>query len=119
MSDTDIDFEDQVRRMLSDRAADIPDRPRRELLAVSALRPEMPAPRSHRRVHIAVAAAAVLAAVMAGLVLRPDERNDISTVPADSPDQPAGLPSPFDATRSEEHTSELQSLMRTSYAGFC
>src|SRR3546814_2428086 len=156
MSDTDIDFEDQVRRMLSDRAADIPDRPRRELLAVSALRPEMPAPRSHRRVHIAVAAAAVLAAVMAGLVLRPDERNDISTVPADSPDQPAGLPSTFDATtapfvfsapgdaeavadaylrarfpdypapgvvsgpvtsdrsqaRSEEHTSELQSLMR-------
>src|SRR3546814_9353907 len=58
----------------------------------------MPAPRSHRRVHIAVAAAAVLAAVMAGLVLRPDERNDISTVPADSPDQPAGLPSTFDAT---------------------
>src|SRR3546814_4373503 len=25
----------------------------------------------------------------------------------------------FDAIRSEEHTSELQSLMRTSYAGFC
>src|SRR3546814_3026422 len=24
-----------------------------------------------------------------------------------------------DATRSEEHTSELQSLMRISYAGFC
>src|SRR3546814_17317491 len=49
MSDTDIDFEDQVRRILSDRAADIPDRPRRELLAVSALRPEMPAPRQQRR----------------------------------------------------------------------
>src|SRR3546814_9256728 len=26
---------------------------------------------------------------------------------------------PFDAARSEEHTSELQSLMRTSYAVFC
>src|SRR3546814_8645341 len=25
----------------------------------------------------------------------------------------------FDRLRSEEHTSELQSLMRTSYAGFC
>src|SRR3546814_5256731 len=30
------------------------------------------------------------------------------------------LPSPFDyARRSEEHTSELQSLMRISYAVFC
>src|SRR3546814_5692584 len=26
---------------------------------------------------------------------------------------------PLDAHRSEEHTSELQSLMRNSYAGFC
>src|SRR3546814_2999928 len=26
---------------------------------------------------------------------------------------------PLPAGRSEEHTSELQSLMRTSYAGFC
>src|SRR3546814_8584274 len=26
---------------------------------------------------------------------------------------------PFEVTRSEEHTSELQSLMRTSYAVFC
>src|SRR3546814_5317169 len=26
---------------------------------------------------------------------------------------------PFDGIRSEEHTSELQSLMRTSYAVFC
>lgn len=98
MNDTDIDFEDQVRRMLSDRAADIPDRPRRELMAVSALRPEVPAPRSRRRVQIAIAAAAVFAAVMAGLVLRPDETKDVSTVPADSPDQPAVLPSTFDPT---------------------
>src|SRR3546814_4623897 len=29
------------------------------------------------------------------------------------------LTSPLSATRSEEHTSELQSLMRTSYAVFC
>src|SRR3546814_2460656 len=29
------------------------------------------------------------------------------------------LPGPFAADRSEEHTSELQSLMRISYAVFC
>src|SRR3546814_3874541 len=33
------------------------------------------------------------------------------------PDTGAGLP--FPAKRSEEHTSELQSLMRISYAVFC
>src|SRR3546814_9028857 len=37
---------------------------------------------------------------------------------------PAGVPSrvatlPSDSIRSEEHTSELQSLMRTSYAVYC
>src|SRR3546814_2529037 len=31
----------------------------------------------------------------------------------------ATKPSPVRARRSEEHTSELQSLMRTSYAVFC
>src|SRR3546814_7631126 len=31
----------------------------------------------------------------------------------------AGVAAPFAGTRSEEHTSELQSLMRTSYAVFC
>src|SRR3546814_1402425 len=30
-----------------------------------------------------------------------------------------GLARPRDRTRSEEHTSELQSLMRTAYAVFC
>lgn len=98
MNDTGIDFEDQVRRMLSNRAADIPDRPRRELLAIPALRPGVPAPRSGRRIRIAVAAGAVFAALMAGLVLRPDETSNIRTVPADSPDQPTGLPASFDAT---------------------
>src|SRR3546814_1441703 len=37
-----------------------------------------------------------------------------SVVEADLVDQHAGL-----AARSEEHTSELQPLMRNSYAGFC
>src|SRR3546814_4551439 len=34
-------------------------------------------------------------------------------------DGPAGLARPTRPERSEEHTSELQSLMRTSYAVFC
>src|SRR3546814_4984057 len=43
---------------------------------------------------------------------------------ADKPDDPCDLPTPaierhWSDTRSEEHTSELQSLMRTSYAVFC
>src|SRR3546814_1419288 len=32
---------------------------------------------------------------------------------------PCGPPDPADPCRSEEHTSELQSLMRISYAVFC
>src|SRR3546814_6126292 len=32
---------------------------------------------------------------------------------------PHAIPSPADPERSEEHTSELQSLMRISYAVFC
>src|SRR3546814_10441715 len=32
---------------------------------------------------------------------------------------PASLASPYTRPRSEEHTSELQSLMRISYAVFC
>src|SRR3546814_2793712 len=34
-------------------------------------------------------------------------------------DAPAAMPQSFRAMRSEEHTSELQSLMRISYAVFC
>src|SRR3546814_9951149 len=33
--------------------------------------------------------------------------------------RPLGSRETFEARRSEEHTSELQSLMRTSYAVFC
>src|SRR3546814_7945642 len=39
--------------------------------------------------------------------------------PPASPTAPTGLSSTFAVTRSEEHTSELQSLMRISYAVFC
>src|SRR3546814_4506888 len=35
------------------------------------------------------------------------------------PRGPAGRPGPAPVPRSEEHTSELQSLMRISYAVFC
>src|SRR3546814_2096255 len=38
---------------------------------------------------------------------------------AGEPDPLFGLHSPTPALRSEEHTSELQSLMRISYAVFC
>src|SRR3546814_1213612 len=38
--------------------------------------------------------------------------------PSFRPDESARVPRPRDR-RSEEHTSELQSLMRTSYAVFC
>src|SRR3546814_7561225 len=37
----------------------------------------------------------------------------------DMPDGAGRTPVPQSATRSEEHTSELQSLMRISYAVFC
>src|SRR3546814_3507991 len=47
----------------------------------------------------------------------PDAR---SAACARSPDaRPGGAPRHPGATRSEEHTSELQSLMRISYADFC
>src|SRR3546814_5604768 len=36
-----------------------------------------------------------------------------------SGESPAALPLPQMMSRSEEHTSELQSLMRNSYAAFC
>src|SRR3546814_10098368 len=42
-------------------------------------------------------------------------RGDIATVKADR----AGMRGELSAERSEEHTSELQSLMRISYAVFC
>src|SRR3546814_1496808 len=41
--------------------------------------------------------------------------NDLATFP----DFPAEIRAPQGTTRSEEHASELQSLMRISYAVFC
>src|SRR3546814_7354346 len=38
---------------------------------------------------------------------------------ADTPTDPEKLKTPSTLVRSEEHTSELQSLMRISYAVFC
>src|SRR3546814_2671626 len=45
-------------------------------------------------------------------------RNTI-TVNADNVYAKGGMSGPAEAMRSEEHTSELQSLMRISYAVFC
>src|SRR3546814_7985195 len=48
--------------------------------------------------------------------LRDGVRLDVAVVILAGPDE---LARPFERRRSEEHTSELQSLMRTSYAVFC
>src|SRR3546814_7591770 len=47
---------------------------------------------------------------------QPDAKSAIEMPIADPGPQPAGS---CDGNRSEEHTSELQSLMRISYAVFC
>src|SRR3546814_8782064 len=49
---------------------------------------------------------------------RPARRSRSRTPPCGRPPPTAGRPAE-PATRSEEHTSELQSLMRISYAVFC
>src|SRR3546814_6368274 len=48
----------------------------------------------------------------------PDERRRLNGW-ADGPKRRRAAPSPRRPARSEEHTSELQSLMRISYAVFC
>src|SRR3546814_9655260 len=67
----------------------------------------------------ACAATPGLRARLRGLFLGNRERAISEAAPAHSPNRP-----PIDCTlwvagRSEEHTSELQSLMRISYAVFC
>src|SRR3546814_4109313 len=55
-------------------------------------------------------------------VPRKDVINIILRRPTRSPINPPAIPEnnvPLAMTRSEEHTSELQSLMRISYAVFC
>src|SRR3546814_3027555 len=49
----------------------------------------------------------------------PSQKPPDSTPPADSPVAEARPVARIIAVRSEEHTSELQSLMRNSYAVFC
>src|SRR3546814_1499413 len=45
--------------------------------------------------------------------------NEIAGGKVESAHQLATIGKPMDRARSEEHTSEFQSLMRTSYAVFC
>src|SRR3546814_7990504 len=54
-------------------------------------------------------------------LLQPDKRRRHRAVDPDGTTEPAVDPHclPRNAQRSEEHTSELQSLMRISYAVFC
>src|SRR3546814_4848690 len=61
------------------------------------------------------AAPARAASARGGLARRLDqEQRTIISPPLARAAKPA-----LDGTRSEEHTSEIQSLMRISYAGFC
>src|SRR3546814_5554531 len=48
-----------------------------------------------------------------------DAMNQAVEAIAEMEDEPAAKEEPKGAARSEEHTSELQSLMRNSYAVFC
>src|SRR3546814_2779194 len=47
------------------------------------------------------------------------KKNELTIPFGDTPVDPAAAKLVMDALRSEEHTSELQSLMRISYAVFC
>src|SRR3546814_8874145 len=67
-------------------------------------------PRLARRTLLAAACTLCLAAV--GL-------SPAAVLAQDYPSRPVKLIVPFGPGRSEEHTSELQSLMRISYAVFC
>src|SRR3546814_6960480 len=51
--------------------------------------------------------------------LRMGLRRSLSNAPRAKPRRPSRRRPGWDACRSEEHTSELQSLMRISYAVFC
>src|SRR3546814_8182187 len=59
----------------------------------------------------------VIISLGAGAVRQVVGSNDLETVLAFSPDRL--IKAVHDGERSEEHTSELQSLMRISYAVFC
>src|SRR3546814_6335586 len=72
-----------------------------------------------RRPHAAPPARPASAA-LSGAPSRSRRRSGAATAPATPPTRHAAAwPSRTSAGRSEEHTSELQSLMRISYAVFC
>src|SRR3546814_3033852 len=57
--------------------------------------------------------------LMAMMAVAKPTRRSGQLVPSHSTSTPAIRMPPLDMKRSEEHTSELQSLMRISYAVFC
>src|SRR3546814_7096583 len=65
--------------------------------------------------------AGVDGAVVAGNLLRENDETKGFNAATDTYENlvAAGVIDPTKVVRSEEHTSELQSLMRISYAGFC
>src|SRR3546814_2930003 len=54
-----------------------------------------------------------------GKALKAELAHDLKAVLAHRPERVGGMVAPAGRLRSEEHTSELQSLMRISYAVFC
>src|SRR3546814_3959019 len=70
------------------------------------------------RSHQSCGGGVTLSCCTCGSSLRPD-RAPRSRPKALSPNCKAAIPRPGVSSRSEEHTSELQSLMRISYAVFC
>src|SRR3546814_10206803 len=70
------------------------------------------------------ASAAALKLALLFILLTPNRNHGSRTAAVDADDRPLGAqrygtPSTRRHRRSEEHTSELQSLMRISYAVFC
>src|SRR3546814_4135094 len=69
-----------------------------------------------------VCAACLICHLRGAILLRPAPARPPGCVrpcPIDRPCAPTRRQARHGSTRSEEHTSELQSLMRTSYAVFC
>src|SRR3546814_1678826 len=65
------------------------------------------------------AAATLFIGTVQGLVMQSMLADDVTRIRSDAPGVFAIYLRGVGASRSEEHTSELQSLMRNSYADFC
>src|SRR3546814_2725238 len=76
-------------------------------------------PRCARRVLVSGGRSSSSGTVIARSVARRGERLKHLELRVECAADPSAIMSTLNTRRSEEHTSELQSLMRTSYAVFC